>query len=656
MNRHLKSARGGSNGGSPRSTQFLWERIGGSVRGAVAAALPCYRRFVTPELRLLIPEGVRSAAKRTFGIKDPLIRVHELKLRLNELGFVERALEDLRALSQSPDATERLLATWELAVWNANRRSPEGSAATLTLLDRASDDIAHTELHRREAILRSECHALLGNVEAARAVIAAALQNEQHPDLHLAAANLSEHQAEQLTCVNDALRLYNLPQLSLRPANKESPYDSLSVAERLPVAAGPKVSVIVPAFNAAEHIATSMEALIAQTWQNLEVLVVDDSSTDSTADLIAAFSERDPRIRLIRADVNRGSYVARNIALREASGDFITTHDSDDWSHPKKLEIQARELMRNPNTVANMSHQARATSDLVFHRRGSPGHYIFDNMSSLMFRREPVAAKLGFWDSVRFGADSELIERIRLTFGRKAVASVPLLLSFQRQSETSLTGSSAFGYHGFLMGARQAYHEVSRAYHRRSRDLFYEFFPTKRPFAVPEPMWPIREVAKGERRQFDVILVSDFRMPGDNRANNIAYLEAEMRPGCRVGLVQMAKYDFDPTALVLPVFRDLEDACAVQFIAFGERVSCRRLVILDACVLEDSQRYVPDIDAEDIEVLVKSATIRSEALSGWLEVCMQNACRYFGRPGVWTTEDPALCELLKKVRGTRKVG
>lgn len=64
--------------------------------------------------------------------------------------------------------------------------------------------------------------------------------------------------------------------------------------------------------------------------------------------------------------------------------------------------------MARPKLAANMSQQARATSELLFHRRGNPGHYVFDNMSSLMFRREPVLQKLGYWDSVRFGADSEL--------------------------------------------------------------------------------------------------------------------------------------------------------------------------------------------------------------------------------------------------------
>jgi len=637
---------------SSKLTQSLWQSVGSGARGALTAALTRYRRLVTPELRVLIPEGVRRLAKKSLGIKDPL----ELRLRLNELGFLERALDDLRILAVSSAAIERELAIWELTVWHANRRSSEGSSAALALLDRAVNDAEDTETRRRKAVLRAECHATLGDLEAANAVVAAAMRERQHPDLHLAGANLCEDPVERLARINEALRLCKLPAVSLRPDDVAPPYDRLMIADTLPSVTGPKISVIVPAFNAAEHIATAMEALIAQTWENLEVLVVDDLSTDSTPDMIATFSKRDPRIRLIRAEANRGAYVARNLGLREASGEFVTTHDSDDWSHPQKLEIQAQHLMSNPGIAANMSQQARSTSDLVFHRRGNPGHYIFDNMSSLMFRRELVTKALGFWDAVRFGADSEFIERLRRTFGSRSVVSLEALLSFQRQAEGSLTGSSAFGYHGFLMGARQAYHQASRWHHLRSKRLFYDFSPVSRPFAIPEPMWPLREIAKGDRRHFDVILVSDFRLPGKFRERNLVHVEKEVREGGRVGLVQMADYDFDPTAQVASVFRDLENSGTIQFIVFGEHVSCKRLVVVDPRVLEEFQRFVPHVEAGEIAVLVDEIqTGIPEAAPIWLDKCARNLKRHFGQAGTWYSKEPRLLEQLRAAGLCRNV-
>src|SRR5690606_33288638 len=126
-----------------------------------------------------------------------------------------------------------------------------------------------------------------------------------------------------------------------------------------------------------------------------------------------------------------------------------------------------------------------------------------------------VMKAIGYWDCVRFGADSEFIRRIKKVFGEKAVVEIPTgPLSFQRQSNNSLTGDGAFGYHGFFMGARKEYFESHEYYHSIAKSLRYGFPQNSRPFAVPEPMWPKREVKNSERRHFDVIIVSDFRLDG----------------------------------------------------------------------------------------------------------------------------------------------
>ena len=108
--------------------------------------------------------------------------------------------------------------------------------------------------------------------------------------------------------------------MALQPDGDLPIYDKLTVPEALPLSDGPKVSVIVPAFNAAEHISTALKALSVQTWKNIEVLVVDDQSSDATTERVASFAEHDSRFKLIHAGANRGPYVARNIALNEASG------------------------------------------------------------------------------------------------------------------------------------------------------------------------------------------------------------------------------------------------------------------------------------------------------------------------------------------------
>src|SRR5699024_3730700 len=151
---------------------------------------------------------------------------------------------------------------------------------------------------------------------------------------------------------------------------------------------------------------------------------------------------------------NSGPYVARNIALKAAQGEFVTDNDADDWSHREKLAVQAAHLLESPQVIANTTELARLTSDFIFHRRVTRGKYIFSNMSSLLFRRKEVVERIGYWDEVRFAADGEFKRRLVQEFGKNAIVDLRTgPLSLPEQSRGSLTGSSAFGYAGFFMGA-----------------------------------------------------------------------------------------------------------------------------------------------------------------------------------------------------------
>jgi glycosyltransferase involved in cell wall biosynthesis len=101
----------------------------------------------------------------------------------------------------------------------------------------------------------------------------------------------------------------------------------------------PLVSVVVPTFNRAYCLAQALESALAQSHRDLELVVVDDGSIDATPDLLAAFAERDPRVRLARQP-NLGVAAARNHGLRLARGAYIALLDSDDVWVPWKLEAQ----------------------------------------------------------------------------------------------------------------------------------------------------------------------------------------------------------------------------------------------------------------------------------------------------------------------------
>lgn len=97
----------------------------------------------------------------------------------------------------------------------------------------------------------------------------------------------------------------------------------------------PKVSVIIPAYNCAPFIGRAIRSVLEQTMEDLELLVVDDASTDETVAAVSSF--RDPRLHLIRHPENRGECEARNTGLRAARGEWVITLDDDDFWHSELL-------------------------------------------------------------------------------------------------------------------------------------------------------------------------------------------------------------------------------------------------------------------------------------------------------------------------------
>jgi glycosyltransferase involved in cell wall biosynthesis len=101
----------------------------------------------------------------------------------------------------------------------------------------------------------------------------------------------------------------------------------------------PLISVIVPAYNAEVFITDTLRSALDQTYENIEVLVVDDGSYDRTADIVEAIAEQDSRIRLFRG-ANQGVAAARNLAIEHARGEYIAPLDADDIWYPQKLQKQ----------------------------------------------------------------------------------------------------------------------------------------------------------------------------------------------------------------------------------------------------------------------------------------------------------------------------
>lgn len=99
----------------------------------------------------------------------------------------------------------------------------------------------------------------------------------------------------------------------------------------------PKVSVIMAAYNAEKYISRALDSILAQTMNDFELIVVDDGSTDTTADIVDAYATRDTRVRVIHQD-NGGVAKARQAGIDFASGEYTIHMDSDDWADSEMLQ------------------------------------------------------------------------------------------------------------------------------------------------------------------------------------------------------------------------------------------------------------------------------------------------------------------------------
>ena len=268
------------------------------------------------------------------------------------------------------------------------------------------------------------------------------------PELLLLKSNLTQNSKTKLTLLNKYLLQFNLQKLILKDKKSYLNVDNLYANNIQKKKQKILVSVIMTSYNSAKNISSALDSLLSQSYENLEIIVVDDCSSDGTVDIIQDFVNRDRRVQLIKLKNNVGTYVAKNIALQVAHGKYVTCHDSDDYSHPLKIELQIKPLIQNKNLVASISNWIRIDEYGNYFSR-----YIYPfarmNLSSLMFKKDKVLNKIGYYDSVRTGADSEFYARLVLVFEKKRVLRVKKLLSFGLHRENSLMNAKDTGYNEF---------------------------------------------------------------------------------------------------------------------------------------------------------------------------------------------------------------
>lgn len=102
----------------------------------------------------------------------------------------------------------------------------------------------------------------------------------------------------------------------------------------------PRVSVILPVYNTEKYVAEAIESILNQTYTNLELIIINDCSTDRTPEIISEYVQNDPRVRVINNPTNKGPAASRNSGINNSQGEYIALMDADDISHPDRLSKQ----------------------------------------------------------------------------------------------------------------------------------------------------------------------------------------------------------------------------------------------------------------------------------------------------------------------------
>lgn len=246
---------------------------------------------------------------------------------------------------------------------------------------------------------------------------------------------------------------------------------------------GPLISVLMPAWNAETTVKMAATSILAQTWRNLELIIVNDCSSDNTNIILQDIAEQDSRVRLLHNKANVGPYVSKNLALQQARGKWITSHDADDWAHPQRLE---RHYAAGHQSRASVADMLRLMPNGMFGQFTKLGEFSRDGVArrasiSCLFEADFLRNTLGYWDSVRYGADSEMISRARAVLGSE-FHDLDELGMLCLDLETSLTNDPLTGIKTAtgLSDSRRTYKRSWAAFHKAlSPTNAYLEFPQK---------------------------------------------------------------------------------------------------------------------------------------------------------------------------------
>lgn len=229
----------------------------------------------------------------------------------------------------------------------------------------------------------------------------------------------------------------------------------------------PTVSAVVPTHNRAGRVGGAVESVLDQTYDDLEVVVVDDGSTDDTRDVLATYAAHD-RVRVLHAETNRGISAARNRGIEAARGEYVCALDDDDRWHPRKVERQVEAMARLDDRYCGCYTGGRILDpdgELVRTvQRGAAGdlypEILAENVvvphSSHLVRRDCLDAVGGYDTAFPRAVDWDLAIRLAREY---RIAYLPELLVDRHFHGGNVSGDAAFGDPSYQVSVRERLRE-----------------------------------------------------------------------------------------------------------------------------------------------------------------------------------------------------
>lgn len=423
-------------------------------------------------------------------------------------GHSRSALKELENvyLSDRYDSKTRAFAAWHTARWYyfvGNYSHALGIANLVRNLD------YELSKQKRFVMLHASCFQNLGQRSESEVELNAYLvKKPRDSDALLMLSNVFDDQ-KKLEHINKIYIVNGLQPIVKADPALELSLDNIKSSEKLKNVSvqEKKISVVMPIYNAKDNIDTAIRGLLNQTWRNIEILAVDDCSTDGTYDKLLEWSKIDSRVKVILQSKNSGAYAARNTGLSYATGDYITTHDSDDWSHSQKIETQVSYFSKNPKLKGVISYWVRARKNLEFTQNWRlNSELIHWSHSSFLFKRE-VVDKLGGWDVVNVGGDTEFIWRVESAFGSSSIKKISknIPFSFALEDESSLTRTKSTHVKTIHYGLRHIYRASCKWWHLNQK-IKFSVSSSTRAFPAPRSMYERHE----KELFFDRVIAGDF--------------------------------------------------------------------------------------------------------------------------------------------------